>query len=364
LDFLFAMKVAVLIIVSLAISLIAGEGMLRLFLDEVDYIRPRQIKHPILNYAIAPGSGGHDRWGFRNKQVPDHAQIVTVGDSMTYGTSTPARQNYPSQLARMLGKSVYNVSKGGYGPPHYAYLVNKHALSLSPDVILIGFYFGNDLDDTYRYVTGTKYDQDGLDQMHAAKFMPGLRDWLTRNSMVYQTVKLNSGVLVETLAYYEAAKTKTSASHVYSDGIRRTVFVSTREYYATLDQSVEKNRTSLAVAIDILSRLFDSCAKSHTRCMLLLFPTKESVYWPYAEKVLSGSARADVQALVRMEQVVREILVGTLNSRGVETIDPLDDMRDAAGREPLYFTGYDNHPNANGHRVIATVVAEQLKATQ
>ena len=37
-------------------------------------------------------SGGHDAWGFRNIRTPESAEIVCIGDSMTYGQAAPARE--------------------------------------------------------------------------------------------------------------------------------------------------------------------------------------------------------------------------------------------------------------------------------
>ncbi len=114
-----------LLCASLAISILLGEGVFRLFLHEVDFLQPDLIPHPVLGRIIAPGTAGHDAWGFRNRQVPDRATIVAVGDSMTYGISATAQESWPSWLARLSGLDVYNLSLGGYGPTDYQELVDE-----------------------------------------------------------------------------------------------------------------------------------------------------------------------------------------------------------------------------------------------
>ena len=42
------------------------------------------IKHPHLQVLPNPEFPGHDKNGFRNKSVPNQADIVCLGDSQTY----------------------------------------------------------------------------------------------------------------------------------------------------------------------------------------------------------------------------------------------------------------------------------------
>ena len=105
-----------------------------------------------LRYRVEPYTAAHDGWGYRNRYVPDRADIVAIGDSQTYGTSALAKYSWPSTLKRVTGREVYNLSLGGYGPAEYFYLMEHKALLLKPDLIIAGFYLGNDLADTYTAV--------------------------------------------------------------------------------------------------------------------------------------------------------------------------------------------------------------------
>ena len=113
----------------------------------------------ILDHVIKPGSGGHDAWGFRNKTVPASTNIVAIGDSQTYGASAAAKDSWPSTLQRISKLSVYNLALGGYGPVQYFHLLTTYATKLKPKIIIVGFYFGNDLLETYRIVHNNKHWQ-------------------------------------------------------------------------------------------------------------------------------------------------------------------------------------------------------------
>lgn len=93
----------------------------------------------------------HDKKGFRNLKVPSKADIIALGDSQTYGNGVDREEAWPSQLQSMTHKTVYNMSFGGYGPGHYLQLWDE-ALTLKPDTVMVAFYAGNDLFDSFDIV--------------------------------------------------------------------------------------------------------------------------------------------------------------------------------------------------------------------
>jgi hypothetical protein len=69
-----------------------------------------------LNLAIGGlGEGPNDLLGFRNRGVPNVADVVVLGDSQTYGNNAVLDENWPSQLAGLLKArraTVYNMALG------------------------------------------------------------------------------------------------------------------------------------------------------------------------------------------------------------------------------------------------------------
>ena len=43
------------------------------------------LPDPVIGFRGNPGFPGHDRLGFNNAFVPEQADLVAVGDSLTYG---------------------------------------------------------------------------------------------------------------------------------------------------------------------------------------------------------------------------------------------------------------------------------------
>ena len=56
-----------LVLASVFFGLLLAEGVARIFLDPVDYLKPRKIEDEILGFKLGPNSGGHDSWGYRNR---------------------------------------------------------------------------------------------------------------------------------------------------------------------------------------------------------------------------------------------------------------------------------------------------------
>ena len=60
--------------------------------------------------------------GFRNAAVPVAADIVTIGDSMTYGNNAVMEENWPAWMLAALQREdvkVYNMSTGGWAAVQY-----------------------------------------------------------------------------------------------------------------------------------------------------------------------------------------------------------------------------------------------------
>src|SRR5919198_6291763 len=134
---------------SVALALLLGEGLARLVLVPVDYLMATPVFDPILGIRLEPGASGHDQWGFRNREIPHRVDVVTIGDSHTYGVGVPRRSSWPAQLSELTGRQVYNAALAGYSPVQYYELLRRYALRLKPSVVVVGFYFGNDLPEAY-----------------------------------------------------------------------------------------------------------------------------------------------------------------------------------------------------------------------
>lgn len=93
----------------------------------------------------------YDRLGFRNDDLPEHADIVVVGDSFIEGTGVPSHALLTSVLGRLQQRSVVNLGESFYGPQQELLVLKRYGLPFRPRIVIWAIYEGNDLQDIERY---------------------------------------------------------------------------------------------------------------------------------------------------------------------------------------------------------------------
>ncbi len=364
----------ILFVASLAFSLILAEGILRLVLDPVDYLMPYIVTDNILRGKILPNSGGHDVWGYRNRAVPSQADIVAIGDSMTYGNAASAANSWPATLQRLTGKTVYNLALGGHGPVEHKYLLESKAVLLKPSAVVVGFYFGNDLTDAF-YLT---YRKDYWKDLRSPDFAPepdepsdnfnpdtgiflgSLRSYLAHNSILYRTAMLSFG---ETLRFLEMKYAGTNDTTIFEDaalGIRTGFTPLTTLQALNLDDP--KVKEGLRITMEVLLQMKQFCEDRGIRFYVLMLPTKESVFASYIDHRDMNLTNGDaIHQVIANEHTVNELLKAYFEEKNISNVDVLEPLIKAAGTESIYPTNADTHPNKNGYEIIARELMAQLK---
>ncbi len=364
------LKNFLLIIVSVLIALLIAEGAARLVYDPIDFLKPVTQRDEVLRYRIEPGSGAHDDWGFRNRSVPETADIIAIGDSQTYGISAQAQSSWPSQLKGQSGKSVYNLSLPGYGPAEYLLLMKDKALTLKPETIVAGFYLGNDLKDSFTAVY-TVPAWEGLRDPGAASALPddlpvskkidspGLADWLSANSVLYRLV--SSSVIGDNLrqrrriARGEEIVMLSGEEHGISTG-----FTPDRRLKG-LDPDNPQVIEGLSLSMEFFNRMNTIAKESGIGFLVVIIPTKESVFAGLIEGNESLAASEKIDRLISNEREVNKTAKRYFADHGIEYVDALPALQKGSLNEQIYPSNFGGHANKNGYRIIAETVNEKLK---
>ena len=353
--------------VSTLAALLLAEGLSRLVLNPVDYLAVNTVHDPVLRGRLEPGAGGHDEWGFRNRAVPEQADIITIGDSQTYGVSAPARRSWPAQLAELTGRTVYNLGLGGYGPVQYRELLRTKALQLKPAAIVVGLYYGNDLWDAYATVYGLRHwaalrrpdlplvgDSTGIPSARKV-FLAPARDWLARHSVVYRLVTYSAlGGYARGVEFTARDTVRGSVPFQHPvHGARTGLTPSIR--LKVLDLQDPRVQEGVRLSLEHLEMMAEDCRVAEVRLLLALIPTKERVHAPWFTSDMPEyeALRRLVENESEADRRVRE----HLDARGIEYIDLTTPLREAAAVGPIYPANEDGHPNADGYAIIAKAVA-------
>lgn len=362
-------KIIIVILISIVVSLLTAEGISGIVFDPIDFLKPRRVPDDVLRYRIEPGTGAHDELGFRNKSVPDMAEVVAIGDSHTYGISARASESWPGTLGSMTGKTVYNVSLGGYGPAEYLYHMETEALSLRPKIIIAGFYLGNDIKDSFTAV----YNIGNWKDMRKPEFESfpetgesedeedssyGLGDWLAGNSVLYRLV--SSSFIGDDLR--QARRIRRGQQIVMLEDEKSgisTGFTPDRRL-SGFDLGRADIREGLRLSLEFFGRMNELARKNDIEFIVVIIPTKESVFAEYIEwnKALPASDKIDY--LIENERQADKAVKSYFDEHGIRYVDALGPLSRSAGAEQIYPNNFAGHENKNGYRIIAETIKKYL----
>lgn len=383
-------KKTFIVFIAVIASLFLAEGVTRVFFDPVDYLWPRQSPDEILRLRINPNSRAHDSWGFRNKYVPERADIVAIGDSQTYGISALAKYTWPETLERLTGKEVYNLALGGYGPAEYLYLMEHKAVQLKPDLIIAGFYLGNDLADSYEAVYTVPYWEDlrkpdlvikddtkadssdkpeEKNRPHATSLQTRLKymtyvitDWFAGHSVLYRIVtETYLGDMIRQRRMID----KGEEIVMFRDNEHEINTGFTPETRLRgLDLTRPHLQEGLRLALGFFNQMNETAGKNGIRFLVVIIPTKETVFAEFIEgnDSLAGSRKID--RLIDNERLVNEIVKSYFEEHNISYLDVLEPLRRAVPYEQIYPNNYNGHSNKNGYRIIAETIYQNLNGKQ
>jgi lysophospholipase L1-like esterase len=363
---------------SVLFVLALGEGVLRLFpeilspdVQQVVRVSPSDygVTHPYIGYLHTPNkvfrisgidfSAVHhvDAYGFRNPWPwPAQADVVVVGDSLTFGHGVANDQAWPSILDRALSPiRVINLGLEGAGPQQYLRVYETFGVNLQPKVLIVGFFVRNDFwdegmfDRWLRSGAGGNYmvwrdfgrpKEVGYSLQAPITTLAATLNWnlqlLARRSHLY-----NFMLHVAT----GAKQWRRSEVNVVqlSTGARLRLFP---EDFKRKTTGAQRGRPEFQRVLEALQRL-QSIAREHvTHPLVVLQPSKEEIHLP-----LQGWEVPDVAAPLKEE----------LDRLGISYLDLREVFHDRAVKGEKLFFEVDGHPNATGYALIAEVILSHLK---
>lgn len=333
--------------------------MQKLAFSQVAHINSRGIRGPEFDTTPKPGI----------------TRILIVSDSGTFGSGVADDQNIAAYLQRSLGSDkfeVINLSVAAYSTvQQYLWLVEE-GLKFKPDVVLLGFAPGNDVQTSYyplqkwfqreakrpyaRLDASGKLEIDNQ-QMNEAldrkKKGPGLKDRvydLLVGPMVQKVIRQASQALTGG---------RRTDPNVWIGWIMMEDFA--MEYARkgrTRAQYEEIWRDGWAVTGALIKEMRDRSQEAGARFAM----------WSYVNKL-----QAEPEALKRLQQALPKARLDMakpereLKSLGkrldIPVIEMLPAIRAAVakGDRKLYFGIDDEHMTPWGHQVSAEMIAAQLK---
>jgi len=366
----------VVVLVSLLVGTILCEVGARFVLNPADYLSVTTLRDPVLGMTIAPDSPGFDKWGFRNPGVPESVDVLALGDSHTYGNTAKMDEAWPSVVHRQTGLTVYNMGLGGYGPNQYYQLLTTRGVSLHPKRVGLGLYMGEDFENAFSTTYGLyhwaslrtgrwdKVEADIWGDEEAPGRFKILRNWLSRNSVIYRLVvhgpalRRLKGSLQTKLANVTADPSVTTFDS--ADGTIHEAFRPIR-IAAGLDQERAEVKEGMRLTFHFLQEMDLACRRSGCSFSVVIIPTKETVFASYLQSDPQLNLKDVINAVITNEQIATTVLEKFLDDAGIPYVVTLPALRERVS-EQLYYRGpADMHPGPNGYKVIGETVARYLR---
>ncbi|MDH4321283.1 MAG: SGNH/GDSL hydrolase family protein [Desulfobulbaceae bacterium] len=277
------------------------------------------------------GIGPHDLLGFRNRAIPNVADIITIGDSQTYGNNAPLAHNWPSLLAAGLGHKtniLYNMSCGSWNGIEYLEMFKK-AVYMQPRLVIVAFYSGNDPIGAFTKVYGDDHWQD-------LRPDPSLKP--------ADAPKVNF-----------PAPAAECWPVFFKDGIK-TIF--TPQVRDASNMDIPAVHAGYAILAEVGRRIGEIASQQRIKVIFTIIPTKELVY--RAKVMQEGLTPPPAYtALVENEQRNISALAEKLRQiKGTAYVDLVQTMQKVAvSAHMLYPPNENGHPIDLGYSVIASILA-------
>lgn len=370
-------KRLILTILGFLVITLVAEGVLRLFSPQVTLTQAHTFSFPCFEE-------GEFRWiklasnktcelrtpkspwfkkivktnslGLRNREVimPKPSglnRIIFIGDSFTMGWGVEENESYPRVVETLLKNKMPTVPvetiNAGFtaaGPSGYYLYLKNHALTLSPDIVVIGLYFGNDITSRLD-VEWVETDEYGLPAVVRSKTT--YIDYTGQMRFRNGPLKYKFPVLSEThlFLFMMDRLFPPNQTPEYDPVITPHICIRKANCYDLDKQKEEVRRLFLG-----MKRLTDT---KGAKLLVAMIPTEYTVYDNKEEKY--GLA---IPLLPSEKHHLQDEFGGFFDENGIGYLDLRQELLKHADQE-LYFL-YDDHWNPDGHNVAAQAISGWL----
>lgn len=348
---------AVILAVSIAVG--AAEFALRVAAPQVTRFTGAGIyvPHPELGHVLRPNMAAGDNpariatnsLGFRDREYPPTPpagglRILGIGDSFTFGAG-PVEDNFLDILESSLDADgsrtveVINLGVPAYNTRQEALHLREFGLPLSPDLVILAFFVGNDIEENESDTIFTVIDGELADQRRR----PGpVARWLWRSHLYRKLRPLLLGTV------HAAAG---------NGGLEDFLEIERRRLKICRVPLADRFETGYRRSESRILSLQDELAELAIDLLVLLIPDEFQVSSTLLETIAAeydlDLARFDIQQPQRR--------IGRfLSEHSIAFIDLLEPLRRSATGGDVYLPR-NTHLNRRGNVVAADALAEHIR---
>lgn len=369
-------KAFIVVLLTMSVCGAGSELLVRLFLpqntfDRLLMNRPAMFRESdVLEFELLPGYKGKyvkeefdttitiNSKGYRGSEFDlsknGRFRVLTIGDSFTLGIGVEDDESYPARMEKILTndnhlKGIEIVNAGfaaGFSPDTYYLYLKERGLKLQPDLILIGFFIGNDIDHgTAFWHKWVRTDGDGLPlkiENKGAKVDNG-RWVLKKRRLRYRLPILkNSHLFHLAIAAGKGFKraltgSPAGSSDSWNEFIYKVVYEERTDFITKKDQTLFRAMARVA-------------AKEGIPLAVIMIPAREQVYPD--EFGLLNNRELDLEKPQR-------IFAEFFQRERIPYLDLLPYLKARSKESEFYFRD-DMHWNVKGHELASKLIVDFL----
>jgi len=316
---------------------------------------------PFTGYRLQPGGRGSfvdgipglaNSDGHRDDELPvrraDSLRILALGDSFTVGSNVRMEDTWPANLERRLRSErthpvdVINTGVGGWAPYQYAQYYEHYGRAFAPDVVIVGFFVGNDTYNKRHKPEQLRTAVLGRRVQRASAQSPFVvpRVWLIEHSHLARRL-LNPSALLERRVLRDHC----------ADFDEFLLWYEQRRMKNHRKRNAERER-KLENALHQIGRIQEMARADGAALLVVLIPDENQIN-PQLQALLWTEEERPAYDM-DMPQI---LLVEKLRETGVHVLDPLARFRGHAGC--LYLN--DTHLNPEGLDLLASAIQDEMR---
>jgi lysophospholipase L1-like esterase len=293
------------------------------------------------------------------KKTSGTKRVLFLGDSFTFGVYVGDKDTYPALFENLKPQLNLESLNAGYADgwspdDHYAWL-NGRGFDLEPDVVVYGFFLGNDLDgldqknwkdldelELPRKIVNPDVFVDATGRLHS-----NVRDMKTVGwQLIYQVPGLRESNLMIYLSHHLEKFFQPSLPK--PEGTARRGWTTDFGKWVTKKESDSDMKTQEELFLRLLKGMDKRCRERNTRFLVMMIP-------------LNFQVEERFKAVYGIDEVRRnyfEELKPLLDREGIAYLDLFDKMKAKPG--PYFFENGNVHLNPVGNRFVAENLHQRL----
>ena len=188
-----------------------------------------------------------------------------------------------------------------------------------------------------------------------------IKAWLGQHSVLYAVVAAVGRNSLRTLARETFTDWDPEVS-VLGDSAGDLLTALKPNRFRALDRTDQAVLEGLRLTLAVLDAISELCLSRKIDYRVVLIPTKPRVYREALSYAGISDHQAKIELLVADETALSSEIKSWLADRHIAFSDPLADLKDAArSGVPIYPRTENGHPSSEGYRIIASVLARDLR---